>query len=389
MGRLEVAILVIRQRRQMDEPFDERVGQLDEQAVRADTGHVTVELLADPVRHEADLLPLHQFALGLGRAPLPLRRVLRHGRQFVLEGVPPRPAQLAAPDRAQEPMHDEVGVPPDGRGEVGVRGHRESEVARVDGVVAGLRHGPQHQERDGARDGRAGHAIDELLEVPGPHGAGRRAEGVAERRDEGLEDLDLRRIGGLVDAVDRGHLPPLQFRRDGLVGEQHELLDEAVRVVALGRGDGLDLPFLVQPDLGLGQVEVDRSPAPAAVTKPLEQAVHVPQHRDDLRLDRPVQRRLPGQDGVHARVRQPGAAADDAVVELDADRLAARVDLDHAGLHEPIDAGIEAAQAGGQLGREHVDRAIGEVDRRAAVARVVVQGAAGLRRSAPHRRCAR
>ena len=327
VGRLDEAVLVVGQRGQVDKPFDERVDQLDEQAERADAGHVAVELLADLVRHETDLLPLHQLPLRLGRPPLPLRRVLRRSREARLRARRAAARRPLAAPLAQQPVHHEIGIPPDRRGEVRIDGHRETEVAGIRRVVPGLLHRAQHQERDGPFDGGARHAVDELLEVPRPHGAAGRPEGVAERGDEGVEDLDLRRVGRLVDAVDGGHAASLEFRRDSLVGEQHELFDQAVRVVALRGGDGLDLPLVVEPDLGLRQVEVNRPPAPAPLAEPFEQTVHRPQHRDNRRIGDRRRTRLPRQDGVHARVRQAGAAPDDAVVEHAADGLAARIEI--------------------------------------------------------------
>ena len=47
------------------------------QAERADAGDVAVELVADLVGHEPDLLPLHQLALGVVGPALALRRVAR------------------------------------------------------------------------------------------------------------------------------------------------------------------------------------------------------------------------------------------------------------------------------------------------------------------------
>ena len=56
-----------------------------------------------------------------------------------------------------------------------------------------------------------------------------------------------------------------------------------------------------------------------------------------------------------------------------ADDLAAAVHLHHAGLHQPIHARVEAAEARGQRGREHVHRPLGKVDRRGALVRLGVE----------------
>ena len=66
-----------------------------------------------------------------------------------------------------------------------------------------------------------------------------------------------------MDAVERRDVVVVEMLRDGLVGDQHELLDEAVRDVALGGDDRLDHALVVEDDLGLLQIEVDRAAAVA------------------------------------------------------------------------------------------------------------------------------
>ena len=77
-----------------------------------------------------------------------------------------------------------------------------------------------------------------------------------------------------------------------------------------------------------------------------------------------------------SRVGHPRRAADHTVVEFVAHDGAFIVDLHQARLHEAIDAGLQAAEIRRQIGRQHVDRAFGEVHRRAPVERLVVEGAA-------------
>ena len=80
---LDEPVVVVGHRRDVDHAFDEVLDQLDEQAEGGDAGDVAVELVADLVRHEADLLPLDQLALGLGGAPLALGGVPAHLRQVL------------------------------------------------------------------------------------------------------------------------------------------------------------------------------------------------------------------------------------------------------------------------------------------------------------------
>ena len=76
-------VVVVGHRRDMDQALDEMFDELDEQAECRHAGDVAFELVADLVRHEADLLPLHQLAFGIVGAALALRRVPRNLRQVL------------------------------------------------------------------------------------------------------------------------------------------------------------------------------------------------------------------------------------------------------------------------------------------------------------------
>ena len=87
-----------------------------------------------------------------------------------------------------------------------------------------------------------------------------------------------------MDAVEPGHVARVEELRHRLVGEQHELLDDAVRDVPLGGDDRLDPPLLVEHDLRLVEVEVDRAEPPAPVVQDLEQLAHPLEHRHERRV---------------------------------------------------------------------------------------------------------
>ena len=94
---LDEAVVVVGHRRDVHHAFDEVLDQLDVQAEGADAGDVALELVADLVRHEADLLPLHQLALGVGGPTFALGGVARHlGQVFgQLVDAGPRPCGRA------------------------------------------------------------------------------------------------------------------------------------------------------------------------------------------------------------------------------------------------------------------------------------------------------
>src|SRR5688500_13222201 len=100
-----------------------------------------------------------------------------------------------------------------------------------------------------------------------------RGKAVAERGDEFLEVLHLLDVRRFVDAVQGGRLVGDEMRRHRLIGEQHELFDEAVRDVAFSGNDRLDLPEFRQAQLGLGKVEINRAAAPAPRVQNLKQRV--------------------------------------------------------------------------------------------------------------------
>ena len=72
MRVLAPGVAVVAQGVDGHEALDEQVGQLDKEAVLGRVEDKGGKLLADAVLHEANLLPLDQFALGLGGAALGL-----------------------------------------------------------------------------------------------------------------------------------------------------------------------------------------------------------------------------------------------------------------------------------------------------------------------------
>ena len=84
---LDEAVVVVGHARDVYEPFNEMLDELDEEPIRSDAGDVAVELVADLVRHEADLLPLQQLAFRLVCPPLPLGRVPRDFGKFLVQFV--------------------------------------------------------------------------------------------------------------------------------------------------------------------------------------------------------------------------------------------------------------------------------------------------------------
>ena len=79
-------------------------------------------------------------------------------------------------------------------------------------------------------------------------------------------------------AVQKRQLLPEKILGNGLVRHQHKILDQAGRPAALIGPHFKRPPLLVQKDLALREIKVDRSPLPAARPQKTGQAVHFAQH---------------------------------------------------------------------------------------------------------------
>ena len=286
---------------------------------------------------------------------------------------------------------------------IGVRG--QGEVTDVAIAVARLLERAQHQVVEDALFGRALDAAHQLLVVargdveagPGEHdvaaqlsavapavhrskalhGDGAHAEGVAEMRGDLLEIHHPARIGRLVDAVDGRNLRLLEMRRDGLVGCQHELLDDAVRDVARRAGDGGHLALRVELDQGLGQVEIDGAAPHALAIQDQRQLLH------QLETARHVavaflQPNVALQEQVDVGVRHALHAADHAADEFLIDHVAAMVELEQHREGQAIHMRVKRAQAGRELERQHRNGAVREVDAGPAQTRLDINRRAGL-----------
>ena len=108
----------------------------------------------------------------------------------------------------------------------------------------------------------------------------------------------------------------------------------------------------------------------------VEQLAHRLEQRHERRVARGDLRIAVGEDRADVGVGHARVAVDDAVVQLVAHDRAAPIDVHHARLHQPVDVRVQAAQAGGEFRRKHVDGAVGEVDRGGALVGLDVERAA-------------
>src|SRR5262249_52002746 len=105
---LDELVEIVAEGRDVNEPVDERLAQLDEHPERRDAADPAVPGGADLVLHELDLLQLHDLALRFQRDPLATGRLLGDGLEVG------RDAPDAAERDVEDAVDDEVGIAPDG-----------------------------------------------------------------------------------------------------------------------------------------------------------------------------------------------------------------------------------------------------------------------------------
>src|ERR1035437_2081550 len=396
---LLISVLVAGQGVDGHQAFDEQVRQFHKEAVLGGGDDQRGEILADAVGHELDLLPLDEFALGVGGAAFGLRALVGQRLEVFFAG-----GRLAGEDGAQQAVHHQVRIAADGRGEVRIGFGGQGEVADVFRAVARLPQGAQHQVAEnpllglafdfghqplvvarGDAEGRIRHhdfaallaAVAMLFgNAEALHGDGADAERDAEVRGKFLELHDALRIGHFVNPVDGGDAGMFQVSGDALVGRQHELLDDAVGDIARRARDAGHGAQFVELDERFRQVEIDGAPAHALLVEHQREFLH--------QLEALYQRLIALAHGgvafqqqVDVGVGHALGATDHARGELLAHHLAMMIDLHQRGEHQATQVGDERAEVGGELVGQHGDGAIREVNAGAAQLGFQIDGRSG------------
>ncbi len=192
---LAINVKIISQRGDCHEPFHEQVGEFHKEPELDQADDEGIKLIAHVLRHEGNFLPFHQLAFGVGGAALGAGGRHSEGLEFLgkqeaaarnqLPGgastLPgqcrltaffrPRPATLTRrlllccrmlgfilsiphharaaaflfKRRLENPVHNKIGITPDGGSEMGIGRGRQREMADVLFRVARLLQRPQHQ----------------------------------------------------------------------------------------------------------------------------------------------------------------------------------------------------------------------------------------------------
>ena len=148
-------------------------------------------------------------------------------------------------------MDDEIGVAPDGRSEMRVPAQVEAEMAVVLVAVFGLRLRAQNHLVDQGLDRLPAHAAQDAVEMRRAHALALRqldADG-AQELDQIVELLHARRVMG---AIEQRRMRGFERLGGGDIGEDHELLDQPMRLEPLRPSHVLETPLGIENELALG-----------------------------------------------------------------------------------------------------------------------------------------
>ena len=175
-----------------------------------------------------------------------------------------------------------------------------------------------------------------------------------------------------MDAPGEGRARLMEGARHGLVGREHELLDEAVAPQAGTLADADGLARRVELYLVFGRVQIQRAARQAHPVQGLRELAHA---HDDLVHGRahPLDG-LAVEDVLHLFIGEAAGGADDGLLELDRADGAVLGDGQPRAQGQARHVGAQRAQVVGELGRQHRDDGAGQVDARAAAHGLLVQG---------------
>ena len=383
-------VVIVGQRGDVHQALDEDLGQLDEQAETGHRGDDAGIGFADAILHELALEPVGDVPRGFVGAALGHGALLTEliQAQFVV-GIDARLGharracaldvlglQLGADHATDRPMHQQIRIAPDRRGEMGIGLVVETEVTVVVRAVDRLAQRSEHHRLDQPEVRPLADLLEQRLVVR------RHRIGLALGQGQPHLAEELAQIGLLFQGrrvmhpVQGRHLVLLEEFRSGHVGAQHAFLDQLVGIVALGRADLGYLAVGAKDDAGVLGVEIDRTAYVTSSQQHLVQAVELLQVRHHF-AELLAQLLAFGRLGLlqHRRnlvVGQARVGVDDRLIELVAGHAPGGGDGHLADHGQAIHLGIERAKAVGQGFRQHGDNPLGEIHRVAALLRLGV-----------------
>ena len=277
----------------------------------------------------------------------------------------------------------QVRIAADRRGEVGIGVIGQAEVPLVVWGVDGLLHGAQHHglQQRGVR--AAMDALRKNLVVLRPGSAfflrflGRIAQRQAGTRQKFTQFGQPVGTGALVHPVQSRVFVAHQKIGCAGIGSQHAFLDQPVGIVAALGDDFGDAALGIAEHFRFGGVEFDGPPLlPRSFQRLIEriQLVQAGQQRAAAFDGGHV---VPTQNAPDLVVGQPGCRMHDGRIELVGNDLAGRIDHHVGHQHQPVDLGVDRAQAIGEFFRQHRNDATRKIHRGGAGLRFGIQRAAG------------
>jgi len=241
--------------------------------------------------------------------------------------------------------------------------------------IGGLHHGAQGQAADQEIQVRVPCRAQHQVQVARA-GLGRKRRGQAGGPQQLEQGLQLGRIGVGMDAVQKGRSLFREEPGHGLVGRDHEFLDDLVPEMAYPGPDVHGLAVKVEMDFRLGQVEIQGAAFPAQGVEQPGQLLGLFQHGQDRGHGLPLGLVAQEKPPVHLGVGQPGGALDHRRIEggFADDPLVGELHVRHHG--QPGHMGIQAAQAVGEPFRKHGLHGLGEIIGVAPLQGLLVQGRA-------------
>ncbi len=206
----------------------------------------------------------------------------------------------------------------------------------------------------------------------------RHAQRITEGLRQRFELQNFFRIGRFVDPAQAGNGARFQELRDGLIGGQHEFLDQSVRDIAHAAADVGHTALFIEVNHRLGQIKINRAAPVTPRIQDQRQFAHVAEVRGQRRVAL-AQFRIAFQHLVDVGVRHPLGRTDHPRREAGSQHRATRVKFHHRAHHQAVHFRIQRADTVGKSFGQHGHSAVGEVHAGSAEARLAVK-----RRAAAH-----
>ncbi|MNM57134.1 hypothetical protein D3C81_683270 [compost metagenome] len=365
----------MRQLGDVDQAVDLGLVQLHEQAEAGHAADHAFELAADVLFHPGRAETLIDFALGFVSTALTLGALQRQRRHFA-RGVGVLLARCAGQGVLDRTVHQQIRVTADRRGEVCIRLQRQAEVAVVVRRIHRQRLAAQQHRFQQGRIRTLAHLLQQLGVIARLHLVPcRQAQLELLEEFQQVGELGLR--WPLVHAERRRDMRGQQVTRCLDVGGNHAFFDQLVRVVAHHHAGLRDLAPVVEHEAHFRGFKLDGAAALACLGQDaiqLVQALDLRQQRADEGLGVRVvlAHRIP-----HLRVGQARVRVHHRFVELRAGDLPIAAHLHVADKAHAVFLRPQRTDAVGQRLRQHRHHEAGEIHRRRAALRLVIQRCAG------------